>query len=58
MKSKIWDSTRICDSGRISGATDKGMTTKAHDVSTPEAYSGSGPWIDKPIKTCIVIYMM
>jgi hypothetical protein len=36
--SKIWDSTRICDSDRISGATDKGMTTKAHDVGTPEVF--------------------
>jgi hypothetical protein len=43
-KSKIWRfeiQTRIYDSGRISGATDKGMTTKAHDLSTPGACSGS-----------------
>jgi hypothetical protein len=41
---KIWDSTRIYDSDRILGATDKGMNTTAHDIGTPEAYSGSGPW--------------
>jgi hypothetical protein len=41
---KIWDSSQIYDSDRISGATDKGMNTKAHDVGTPEAYSGSSPW--------------
>jgi hypothetical protein len=40
---KIWDSTRICDSDRISGATDKGMITKAHDIGTPEVWSGKGP---------------
>jgi hypothetical protein len=33
-KTKIWDSTRIYDSERISGATDKGMNTKAHDIGT------------------------
>jgi hypothetical protein len=27
---KIWDSTRIYNSGRILGATDKGITNKAH----------------------------
>jgi hypothetical protein len=43
-KSKIWDSTQIYDSGRISRATDKGMNTKAHDVDTPKACSSSGPW--------------
>jgi hypothetical protein len=43
-KSKIWDSTRIYDSNRILGATDKCMNTKAHYVGTPEACSGSGPW--------------
>jgi hypothetical protein len=26
---KTWDSTRIYNSGRISGATEKGITTKA-----------------------------
>jgi hypothetical protein len=41
---KIRDSIRIYDSGGISRATDKGMTTKAHDLSTPEACSGSSPW--------------
>jgi hypothetical protein len=40
---KIWDSTRICDSDRVSGATDKGMTTKAHDVGISEVCSGKGP---------------
>jgi hypothetical protein len=43
-KTKIWDSTQNYDSDRISGATDKGMNTKAHDIGTPEACSGSGPW--------------
>jgi hypothetical protein len=41
---KIWDLTWIYDLDRISGATDKSMNTKAHDVSTPGACSGSGPW--------------
>jgi hypothetical protein len=41
---KIWDSTRIYDSDKISGATNKGMNTKGHDDGTPEACSGSGPW--------------
>jgi hypothetical protein len=40
---KIWDLTRIYDSDRISGATDKGMTTKAHGVGTPEVCSGRSP---------------
>jgi hypothetical protein len=35
--SKIRDSTRIYNSGRISGATDKGIDNKAHQLSTPEA---------------------
>jgi hypothetical protein len=26
---KIWDSTRICNSGRISGVTDKGVDNRA-----------------------------
>jgi hypothetical protein len=34
---KIWDSTRICNSGRISGATDKGIDNTAPQLSTPEA---------------------
>jgi hypothetical protein len=34
---KIRDSTRICNSGRISGATDKGIDKRAHQLSTPEA---------------------
>jgi hypothetical protein len=34
---KIWDSTRIYNSGRISGATDKGIDNKARQLSTPEA---------------------
>jgi hypothetical protein len=34
---KIWDSTRIYNSGRISGATAKGITNKAHYLSTPGA---------------------
>jgi hypothetical protein len=36
-ESKIWDSTRICNSGRISGATDKGIDNRARQLSTPEA---------------------
>jgi hypothetical protein len=34
---KIWDSTQICNSGRISGANDKGIANKAHYLSTPRA---------------------
>jgi hypothetical protein len=34
---KIWDSTRIYNSGRISGATDKGIAIKAHYPGTPGA---------------------
>jgi hypothetical protein len=34
---KIWDSTRICNSGRILGATDKGIDNRAQQLSTPEA---------------------
>jgi hypothetical protein len=34
---KIWDSTRIYNSGRISGATDKGIANKAHYLGTPVA---------------------
>jgi hypothetical protein len=34
---KIWDSTRIYNSGRISGATDKGIDNRARYLSTPEA---------------------
>jgi hypothetical protein len=34
---KIRDSTQICNSGRISGATDKGIANRAHQLSTPEA---------------------
>jgi hypothetical protein len=33
----IWDSTRIYNSGRISGATDKGIDDKARQLSTPKA---------------------
>jgi hypothetical protein len=32
---KIWDSTRIYNSGRISGATNKGIANKDHDLGTP-----------------------
>jgi hypothetical protein len=32
---KISDSTRIYNSGRILGATDKGMANKAHYLGTP-----------------------
>jgi hypothetical protein len=35
---KIWDSTRICNSGRISGATDNSIDNKARQLSTPEAH--------------------
>jgi hypothetical protein len=34
---KIWDSTRIYNSGRISGATDKGIDNRYRYLSTPEA---------------------
>jgi hypothetical protein len=34
---KIRDSTWICNSGRISGATDKGIDNRARRLSTPEA---------------------
>jgi hypothetical protein len=34
---KIWDSTRIYNSCRISGATDKGIANGAHYLCTPEA---------------------
>jgi hypothetical protein len=34
---RIRDSTRICNSGRISGATDKGIANKAHYLDTPGA---------------------
>jgi hypothetical protein len=34
---KIRDSTQIYNSGRISGATDKGIANRAHWLSTPEA---------------------
>jgi hypothetical protein len=34
---KIWDSARIYNFGRISGATDKGIATKARYLSTPGA---------------------
>jgi hypothetical protein len=34
---KIRDSIRICNSGRISGATDKGIDNRAHQLSTLEA---------------------
>jgi hypothetical protein len=32
---KIWDSTRICNSGRISGATDKGVDNRAYQLKYP-----------------------
>jgi hypothetical protein len=35
---KIWDSTRIYNSGRILGATDKGIDNRARYLSTPEAH--------------------
>jgi hypothetical protein len=34
---KIWDSTRIYNSGRISGPTDKGIDNRARYLSTPKA---------------------
>jgi hypothetical protein len=34
---KIRDSTRIYNSDRISGATDKGIVNRARQLSTPEA---------------------
>jgi hypothetical protein len=34
---KIWDSTWIYNSDRISGATNKGIDNKAHYLSTPGA---------------------
>jgi hypothetical protein len=33
----IWDSTRIYNSSRISGSTDKGIANKAHYLGTPGA---------------------
>jgi hypothetical protein len=33
---KIWDLIRIYNSGRISGATDKGIDNRARNLSTPE----------------------
>jgi hypothetical protein len=43
-KSKIrrWFDS-IYNSDRISGATDKVMTTKAYHISIPRVYSGKGP---------------
>jgi hypothetical protein len=35
---KIWDSTQIYNSGRITGATDKGIDDRARQLSTPEAH--------------------
>jgi hypothetical protein len=35
---KIWDSTRIYNSGRISGATDKDTAIKAHYLDTLGAH--------------------
>jgi hypothetical protein len=32
---KIWDSTRIYNSGRISGATDKGVDNRACQLKYP-----------------------
>jgi hypothetical protein len=34
---KIWDSTRMYNSGRISGATNKGIVNKEHYLGTPGA---------------------
>jgi hypothetical protein len=34
---KIWEITRIYNSGRISGATNKGIAIKAHYLGTPGA---------------------
>jgi hypothetical protein len=34
---KIWDSTQIYNSGRISEGTDKGIANRAHYLCTPEA---------------------
>jgi hypothetical protein len=34
---KIWDSTRIYNSGRISGATAKDIDNRAYYLGTPEA---------------------
>jgi hypothetical protein len=45
----IWDSTRIYNSGRISGATDKGIDTKAHYLSTPGARLGNSPMVIRPM---------
>jgi hypothetical protein len=42
---KIWDSTRIYNSGRISGANNKGIAIKARYLSTPGARE-LGPSID------------
>jgi hypothetical protein len=37
---KIWDSTRIYDSDKISRANDKGTPARAHGTGTPGIYSG------------------
>jgi hypothetical protein len=34
---KIWNSTQIYNSSRISGATNKGIAKRAHYLCTPEA---------------------
>jgi hypothetical protein len=34
-KIKIWDSTQIWNSGRISGATDKGVVNRARQLKYP-----------------------
>jgi hypothetical protein len=41
---KIWDTTGIYKSGRISRDTDKGIATKARYPSTCVARSGNSPW--------------
>jgi hypothetical protein len=35
---KTWDSTRICNFGRISGTTDKGIDNRARQLSTPKTH--------------------
>jgi hypothetical protein len=35
---KIGDSTQICNFGRISGDTNKGIDNRARQLSTPEAH--------------------
>jgi hypothetical protein len=41
---KMWDSTQIYNSGRILGATDKDIATKARYLSTPKPFRVIVQW--------------